>query len=51
LHERFADALEQRRGPEVDSAANEINSFVTNLRSELSPAFRAVVPYYPLSCC
>jgi YVTN family beta-propeller protein len=50
LHRQLAEKVE-RHDEDTDPIANEINSVAIELRSDLSPEFRAVVPHYPLACC
>ena len=51
LQERFAGEVERAQFSRVYDFMNTINTFVHQLRTELSPRFRELVPRYPLSCC
>jgi YVTN family beta-propeller protein len=51
LHAQLAAVLERGQNPKADRVVNEINTEVIALRAAVSPEFRDVLPYTPLSCC
>lgn len=51
LQEQFAAEIERAQFSQVYDFMNAINTFAHQLRAELSPRFRELVPRYPLSCC
>ena len=51
LHEQLAGEIERVQFPQAYDTMDAVNTFALQLRSELSPRFRELVPRYPLSCC
>ena len=51
LHARLAAELELAQFPQAYNTINAINTYALQVRSDLSPRFRELVPRTPLACC